>query len=117
MKRSGTKCREEEIEITEGTTNVFADLGYPDAVERQTKVRLAIPLLDIVKARKLKQRELAKILDIPQPKVSALVNARLDGFSVEKLIEFLTSLNRDVDIVIRPRPAKRGAGRITVLSR
>ena len=28
--------------ITRGTTNVFADLGFPDAIELQTKTRLAL---------------------------------------------------------------------------
>jgi predicted XRE-type DNA-binding protein len=42
------------------------------------------------------------VLGIPQPKVSALVNYRLDHFSVEKLMSFLNALEQDVEIVIRP---------------
>ncbi|MHC1729051.1 MAG: helix-turn-helix domain-containing protein [Syntrophobacteraceae bacterium] len=100
--------------ITEGTTNVFADLGFPDAFERQTKTRLAFVLNEIIKNRKLKQVEVGEILQIPQPKVSALKNYRLDGFSVERLLEFLTALNQDVEILIRPRSEKMGAGQISV---
>ena len=48
-----------DIEITRGTTNVFTDLGYPDAAERQTKARLALAVNNLLKARKLKQRETA----------------------------------------------------------
>ena len=94
-----------EIVVTEGTTNVFADLGFADASERQTKTRLAYILNEIVKGRRLKQVEVAMLLKIPQPKVSALKNYRLDGFSVERLLEFLTALNRDVEILIRPLPS------------
>ncbi|CCV06625.1 Transcriptional regulator [Mesorhizobium metallidurans STM 2683] len=90
------------IDIEHGTGNVFADLGLPDAVDRQTKTRLALALNEIVKARKLRQVATAKLLGIPQSKVSALVNYRLDGFSVERLMGFLTRLNRDIEIVIRP---------------
>lgn len=90
------------IDIEHGTGNVFADLGLLDAVDRQTKTRLALELNEIVKARKLRQVAAAKLLGIPQSKVSALVNYRLDGFSVERLMGFLTLLNRDVEIVIRP---------------
>src|ERR1041385_638742 len=111
MKR-GNRKSEGKIEVTEGTTNVFADLGYPDAAERQAKVRLARLLQNILKAHKLKQRELAKILGVPQPKVSALLNYRLDGFSVEKLIEFIAALSHNVDIVVHERSARRGAGKI-----
>ena len=102
--------------ITRGTTNVFADLGYSDAGERQTKTRLALAVNELLKARKLKQREIATLLSIPQPKVSALKNYRLDQFSVERLMEFLTALNQDVEIMIRPRANNRKSGRISVLA-
>jgi len=102
--------------ITRGTTNVFADLGYPDATERQTKTRLALAVNELLEARKLKQREIALLLGVPQPKVSALTNYRLDHFSVERLMQFLTALNQDVEIMIRPRAKKSGAGHISVLA-
>lgn len=101
--------------ITEGTANVFADLGFTDACERQTKTRLAFVINEIVKNRKLKQVEVATLLNVAQPKVSALKNYRLDGFSVERLLEFLTALDRDVEIMIRPRGKHTEAGRISVL--
>lgn len=105
----------EKITITPGTANVFEDLGLPDAAERQTKTRLAFAVNEVLKSRKLKQREVAELLGIPQPKVSALKNYRLDQFSVERLMEFLTALNHDVEIMIRPRVAA-GAGHIAVLA-
>jgi predicted XRE-type DNA-binding protein len=103
-------------DITHGTDNVYADLGFSDATERQTKTRLAFTLNELLKIRKLKQREVAKLLGIPQPKVSALINYRLDNFSVERLMEFLTLLDQDVDIMIRPRANNAGAGHISVLA-
>lgn len=102
--------------ITRGTTNVFKDLGYTDSAERQIKTRLALAVNELLKGRKLKQREIALLLHIPQPKVSALINYRLDQFSVEKLLSFLTALNRDVEIVIRPRLRARKPGHITVVA-
>lgn len=104
------------IAISRGTTNVFEDLGYADAGERQTKTRLALAVNNLLKVRKLKQREIAELLHIPQPKVSALKNYRLDQFSVERLLTFLTALNQDVEIMIRPRRAASGAGHISVLA-
>lgn len=103
-----------DIEITRGTNNVFADLGLPDAVERQTKLRLAIALNRIIKNLALKQIDAARLLGVPQPKVSALVNYRLDGFSVEKLMEFIVALGRDVEIIVRP-PRSGDAARVVVL--
>jgi predicted XRE-type DNA-binding protein len=104
------------MSIIKGTTNVFADLGYEDAAERQTKTRLAFAVNELLKARNLKQREIALLLSIPQPKVSALKNYRLDVFSVERLMEFLTALDQDVEIMIRPRQTKGGTGHISVLA-
>ena len=103
-------------DITHGTDNVYADLGLPDATERQTKTRLAFTLNELLKSRKLKQREVVELLGIPQPKVSALKNYRLDNFSVERLMEFLTALDQDVEIMIRPRANNAGAGHISVLA-
>lgn len=102
-------------EIVHGTGNVFADLDLPDASDRQTKTRLAMALNEILKARKMKQLEAARILKVPQPKVSALVNYRLDGLSVEKLMGFLTALDQDIEILIRPR-SEAGSGVISVQS-
>ena len=103
------------VEITHGTGNVFADLGMPDAVERQTKTRLTLTINDIIKARKLRQVEAGRTLGIPQSNVSALVNYRLDGFSVERLMGFLTALDQDVEIMIRPS-RRQGGGHVSVLA-
>ena len=101
--------------IVRGTGNVFADLGMPDADERQTKTRLAMAVNEIIHGFKLKQIDAARILGIPQPRVSALARYRLNEFSVEKLMGFLTSLDHDVEIMIRPR-GNNGTGAVSVLT-
>jgi predicted XRE-type DNA-binding protein len=103
-----------DTSITRGTGNVFADLGLADAGERQTKTRLALALNRIIKEQALKQVDAARLLGVPQPKVSALVNYRLDGFSVEKLMEFIVALGRDVEIIVRPTRGS-DAARVMVL--
>ncbi len=103
-------------DIIEGTGNVFADLGFADAADRQTRTRLAMAVNAIMKERRLKQTDAAKILGIPQPKVSALANYRLDHFSVEKLMTFLNALEQDVEIVIRPSREAIGHTSVFALS-
>jgi predicted XRE-type DNA-binding protein len=93
---------------------VFADLGFADSGERQTKVRLALAINSLVERRGLSQTKAAELLGINQPKVSALAKYRLEGFSVERLIRFLTLLNQDVEIVIRNRSRTRPPGRVVV---
>ena len=102
--------------ITRGTGNVFADLGYADADERQTKLRLANAVNGVIARRRLTQAAAAEKLHINQPKVSALANYKLGGFSVERLMTFLTALDQDVEIVIRNKPRARPAGRISVIA-
>lgn len=90
--------------------NVFADLGLAEPEELKTKVILAVRLNERIKALDIKQSELAKMLGIAQPNVSALINYRLDNFSSEKLLEFFNALGYDVDLLIRPAPrSRRGA--------
>ncbi|PZA09205.1 XRE family transcriptional regulator [Rhodopseudomonas palustris] len=103
-------------EITRGSGNVFADLGMPDAEERQTKLRLAHALNALIDRARLSQAAAAVRLGINQPKVSALRNYKLEGFSVERLMTLLTALDQDIEIVIRKKPRSRAAARISVVA-
>jgi predicted XRE-type DNA-binding protein len=100
--------------ITRGSGNVFADLGFADADERQTKVMLAHAINSILEERGLTQAKAASLLDAAQPKISALAHYKLEGFSVERLMTYLTALDRDVKIVIKKKPRSRTMGRISV---
>ena len=103
-----------KITIDPGTGNVFADLGLAGAEEKQTQVRLAAAINRILRERRLSQTVAAGLLKINQPKVSALANYQLEGFSVERLMRFLNALGRDVEIVVRRRSKFRKPGRILV---
>ena len=95
---------------------MFADLGLPDAAERQTKLRLAYALNQVLEARKLSQAEAAKALGVTQPKISALRHYKLAGFSVEQLMNLLAALDQDIELVIRRKHSSRKAGRISVVA-
>ena len=101
--------------VVQSSGNVFADLGLRDAGEKQTRVRLAVAINRIIEARRLSQTAAACVLDINQPKISALENYRLEGFSVQRLMNFLNALDRDVEIVIRRKPRSKRAARIVVM--
>ncbi len=100
--------------VMRGSGNVFADLGLPGADEKRTKVRLAVALNQALKSRHVSQTEAAELLNINQPKISALMNYRLQGFSVERLMHFLNALGRDVEIVVHRKVRARKSGRILV---
>ena len=103
-------------QVEAGTGNVFADLGYPDAKERTVKVQLAVEVNRVLKERKLTQSNAADVLGIMQPHVSDLVRYRLDRFSSERLMEFLTCLGKSVEIRISERtPRSREGVRVSHL--
>ena len=102
--------------VIHGGANVFADLGFDDAEERQTKLRLAHAINQILEAGRHTQAAAANLLKVNQPKISALQHYKLDGFSVERLMTFLTALDRDVEISIRKKPRSRRIGKISVIA-
>ena len=83
------------IEASSG--NVFADLRLQDAAELDTKVRLAVKINASLAAQRMNQVAAAARLKISQPRIHALKNYRLEGFSVERLASFLLALGRDVE--------------------
>ncbi|MHB1099344.1 MAG: helix-turn-helix domain-containing protein [Burkholderiales bacterium] len=105
--------RNEMVEA--GSGDVFRDLGYADASERKLRVQLAMRVNEIIKERRLTQAATAKLFGIPQPHVSELKHYKLNRFSSERLLHFMTQLDRDVEIVIRLRDESHPTGQVSVL--
>lgn len=101
-----------DYEISSG--NVFADLGFKNPDRELLKADLTIRLYELLKARKLTQDEAAELLGTTQPQVSALMRCKPVAVSVGRLMEFLTVLGQDVEIVIRPAAAQTKSGKMTV---
>jgi predicted XRE-type DNA-binding protein len=117
MRKEGrTKKGDRPIPVEASSGNVFADLGLNDPGEHLVKAELVRRITDIIAERKLTQVRAAKLLDIDQPKVSALLRGKLDGFSTDRLFRFLNALGSDVDIVIRPARSGETAGTRVVTS-
>jgi len=95
--------------------NVFADIGLPDAEERLAKAQLAHKISELIQKHHLSQADAAKILGTEQPKISAIMNGKLSGFSLERLINFLNILGSDVQIIVKPKPPRRKAAVLEVV--
>ena len=93
--------------ITLGTGNVFADLGRPDAEAHYLKAALVSEILRIARARKLTQARLGELVGVSQPEVSRMSRGHFREYSVERLMHFLTALDREIEIVIRRRSGAR----------
>jgi len=99
----------EELEVVEGSGNVFSDLGLANPERELAKARLTFQIARIIRQRGLTQAAAAEILGVQQPHVSALMRNRAGNFSIGKLIDFLTALGQNVEIVVTPTEAERGA--------
>jgi predicted XRE-type DNA-binding protein len=99
----------DRIPVQRSSGNVFADLGIEDPEGYLAKAGLAARIMDALRDRKLTQKQAGELLGISQPKVSALLKGRLDGFSTDRLFRFLNLLGSDVRITVsKSRPNARG---------
>ena len=83
--------------------NVIDDLGFsPDeAAAIKLKACLHAEIVRVVEQRKLKARDLEKLLDQPQPRISELMNGKISKMSAEKLAGYLSRLGVEIRISAR----------------
>ena len=89
--------------IHRGSDNVFADVGVAHPERVMARAQIMSRVSDIIKERGLTQKEASELLSIPQSKVSCLMNGKLSMFSLDYLFELLNALDRDVEIIIKPK--------------
>jgi predicted XRE-type DNA-binding protein len=104
-----TKKKKTPSRVTEGSGDVFADLGLPNPEQELLKAQLTLQIYTILKGSGMTQVEIAKILGVQQPQVSLLMRNRAGNFSVGRLMEFLTALRQDIEITVRPTHKEHGA--------
>lgn len=83
---------EATIEVEEGSANVYADLGWPDAGRMLLKAQLASQVGEAIRRRKLTQAAAAEIIGLPQPKLSGLLRGQFRGVSEASLRRVRTRL-------------------------
>ena len=102
-----------DITISKG--NVFEDIDLSEPADRLAKAELARKIAEIINKRHLKQIEAARLLGVDQPKVSAIMNGRLAGFSLERLFQFLNIMGQDIQIIVRLKPRSRKKAGLIVI--
>jgi predicted XRE-type DNA-binding protein len=104
--RSAGACKmsaeNQKIEFEASSGNIFADLGLEDAEELFTRAQIGFFVFKILEDKKLKQREIARLLGIAQPDVSHLMNGHFSRFTTDKLLDFLKRLDQKVIIQVSP---------------
>ena len=102
--------------IHKGSGNVYKDMGFSNAEEMQAKAALVSRIIAIIKKKKWTQEKASVVLEISQPKISLLSRGQFSGFSIGKLINLLSKLNQDIEIIIRNRShsTKHNVGHVSV---
>ena len=102
-----------DFEVSSG--NVFADMGFQDSEQELLKAKLTLQIYRLIKARGLTQGEAAHLLGTTQPQISALTRCKPVSVSVGRLMEFLTVLGQDVEVVVKPAARREKLGHMSVI--
>ena len=94
---------------TKSSSNVFADIGVPDAEEHLAKADLVIGIAAIIKSKGLSQTAAAKLVGIEQPDMSRLMRGHFEGFSYDRLFGILNALGENVRVVVSQAKSSREA--------
>ena len=106
---------DDDFELVRGSGNVFVDLGLPDPEREQLRAILAAEIGKTLTAEKLTVRAAEKITGIAAADFSRIRNAKLSGFTIDRLMTILDRLDREVDVSVtfRARAACRSALSVT----
>jgi predicted XRE-type DNA-binding protein len=97
-----------KIRVSEGSSNIFADLGFANPEREEVKARLTLQIYRLIKGRGLTQAQAGEVLGVKQPHVSSLMRGHSGAFSVERLMNFLVALGQDVQITVKSTRKPRG---------
>ncbi|MFA5430290.1 MAG: XRE family transcriptional regulator [Candidatus Omnitrophota bacterium] len=101
--------------IHRGSGNVFADIGTAYPQRTLARAQIISRIAEIIKERGLTQKEASVLLGLPQSKISCLVNGKLNMFSLDLLLVLLNRLDRDVEIIIKPKTKEEKSASTNVL--
>ena len=95
---------DDDFELVHGSGNVFRDFGYPDADVQQMKALLAAQIVGILDEEGLSTRKAQERTGIGYADFARIRNAKLDRFTIDRLMIILNKLGRQVDVQINVHP-------------
>ena len=101
--------------IIRGSENIFQDIGVSDPERTLIRAQIMSCITEIINDRGLNQTQAGKLLDLPQSKISNLMNGKLSMFSLERLFKLLNALEEDVEIIIKPKSPNERMATTSVL--
>jgi predicted XRE-type DNA-binding protein len=96
----------EDMELTRGTGNVFRDFGVQNADAEQLRAILAAQIICALDERHLTVRQAESLTGIAAADFSRIRRARLDRFTIDRLMTILSRLDRKIEVTVTVRPAQ-----------
>jgi predicted XRE-type DNA-binding protein len=101
--------------IIPSSGNVFADLGFQNPEEMILKSSLVRELSAAIKEKELTLHQAAEILEMEIQKLSDLLKGRFSEYPIERLFTYMNALDRDLEIIVKPRSGEKVGVRVTVV--
>lgn len=98
--------KEDDFGIERGSGNVFRDIGHPDADREQLRALLAARIIGVLDDRKLTVRQAHEETGIAAADFSRIRQAKLDRFTIDRLMAVLAGLGQEVEVSINVHPRK-----------
>ena len=106
--------KKERIELVHGSGNVFADFGFPNAPAEQLKALLAAKIIGVLEKRKMTARNAAERTGITAADFSRIRKAKLDRFTIDRLMTILSRLDQDVRVSVSIKPRATTASQLSL---
>jgi predicted XRE-type DNA-binding protein len=96
----------DNLELLRGSGNVFSDFGCPNAGLEQARAILAAEIIRTLDARDLSTRDAEKLTGVGHSEFSRIRNAKLDRFTLDRMIAILGKLDENVEVSITFHPRR-----------
>jgi predicted XRE-type DNA-binding protein len=91
----------EKLDVVSGSGNVFRDLGLKDADREHLRAQLAARIIGILDDHKITVRKAQTLTGVSAANVSRIRQAKLDRFTIDRLMTILSSLGHSVDVSVK----------------
>ncbi len=99
--------KNERLEVTRGSGNVFRDLGHANADVKQFKALLAAEILKTLERKQLSVRQAQALTGIAAADFSRIRGANLGRFTLDRLMSIINRLGSSVEVKVKVRPTNR----------
>ena len=100
-----TDDNKDDLDLIQGSGNVFRDLNLPNPELEQFRALLASQIAKTLDAQSLSVRKAGELTGIAAADFSRIRRVKLDRFTIDRLMTILDRLGQEValDVTVRPR--------------